>query len=222
MPRVAVTVPDSTPQPYRFELDRRKVTIGRSSTNDIVIDSPSVSGMHCTMERVEGGYLLRDQDSTNGLKLENEKMAVIDLRNGIEVQVGDARLAYSLSEEELDELDEEEFVPQAQKADKKEKSDEKDREDPLEARAAKEGKRRTLSPAPARPTPVPLPSASSGGGGWFALATFICGFLAFYAGLDHSYTGKQKAGGREGEISLLPDIRDGRPPLPDKEKDDQP
>lgn len=216
MPRVAIAVPDSTPQPYRFELDRKKVTIGRSSANDIVVDCPSVSGIHCTMERVEGGYILRDQDSTNGMKLNGQKMAIVDLRNGIEVQVGDAAFEYSLSDEELDELDEEEFVPHAKKAsDAGDPAEDEDEDTPKPAL-----KRGRTAPGPPRPaTPPVLPSASSGGGAFFGMITAICGFLAFYAGLDHSYTGKQEKEGRQGDISLLSDIRDGRPPLPAEDDD---
>ncbi|MDB4740539.1 FHA domain-containing protein, partial [Akkermansiaceae bacterium] len=64
MPRVSITIPGKNSQPYRFKLDRNKVTIGRSADNDIVIDDTSVSSTHCTMDRVDGGYILRDKNST--------------------------------------------------------------------------------------------------------------------------------------------------------------
>jgi pSer/pThr/pTyr-binding forkhead associated (FHA) protein len=56
MPRVTITVPDRTPQPYRFQLDRRVVSLGRGSDNDIAIDCGSVSVRHAEMVRVDGGY----------------------------------------------------------------------------------------------------------------------------------------------------------------------
>jgi len=88
MPRVSITIPDKNPQPYRFNLDHKKVTIGRSKDSDIIIDEPSVSGLHATMERVDGGYILRDRGSTNGITLDDELMQIIDLRNGDDVKVG--------------------------------------------------------------------------------------------------------------------------------------
>ena len=60
MPRVTITVPDRNPQPYRFQLDRQAVNMGRGSDNDIVIEDGSVSVRHAVMERIEGGYQLRD------------------------------------------------------------------------------------------------------------------------------------------------------------------
>lgn len=225
MPRVAITVSGSHTQPYRFQLDREKVTIGRSSSNDIVADCPSVSGTHCTMERVKGGYILRDQDSTNGLELDDTKMEVIDLRNGIEVLVGDATFEYSLTREELDDLDEEDFVPHAKKASGKSQKKATDEEGESKRKKETPAKKREIarvSTPPRSPAPIPaLPSASSGGG-FFGLAMLICGLLAFCAGLGHSYSKKQKEAGREGEVSLFLDIREGRPPLPDGDQEPAP
>ena len=73
MPRITITVPDKLPQPYRFPLDRQVVMIGRGSENDIVIECGSVSLRHAEMVRVEGGYELRDLDSTNGIKLDDRR-----------------------------------------------------------------------------------------------------------------------------------------------------
>ena len=214
MPRVSITIPGKNSQPYRFKLDREKVTIGRSSDNDIVIDCPSVSAIHCTMERVPGGYILRDRKSTNGVRLDEEYMSVIDLRNDSDVRVGDVKFGYTLSEEELDELDEEEFVPRQETAD--ELAERKAESGELEKPARKKPKSNLVTAAP-RPTPVtPMPLASSqqGNGFLYGLSLLIAGILAFYAGLNSGYAGKQTKAGREGEFSLFGDIKDGRPPLP--------
>ena len=95
MPRVAITISGKSPQPYRFELSTKKVSISRSEDNDITIACPSVSSLHCTMERVDGGYILRDRHSTNGISLGDDDMAVIDLRNDSEIKVGDVKFEYS-------------------------------------------------------------------------------------------------------------------------------
>ncbi len=101
MPRVTITVPEKTPQPYRFQLDRKSVTLGRGSANDIAIDCGSVSVTHAEMRRIDGGYELRDLGSTNGIKLGNERHDVIRLRNGLPVKLGDVVFDFLLSDEEL-------------------------------------------------------------------------------------------------------------------------
>ena len=104
MPRVTITVPERTPQPYRFQLDRQKVNMGRGSENDIVIDCGSVSVRHAVMERLEGGYQLRDLGSTNGIKLEGVVKDIIPLRHGLSVKIGDVAFDFTLTEEEREAL----------------------------------------------------------------------------------------------------------------------
>ncbi len=105
MPRVTITVPEKTPQPYRFQLDRNSVTIGRGSDNDIPIDSGSISVKHAEMRRVPGGYELRDLGSTNGIKIYGSRHHVVQLRNGIPVKLGDVSFDFLLSDNELAELE---------------------------------------------------------------------------------------------------------------------
>lgn len=104
MPRVTITVPERNPQPYRFQLDRLKVHLGRGSENDIVVDCGSVSVRHAVMERIEGGYQLRDLGSTNGIKLEGMIREVIPLRHGLSVKIGDVAFDFTLTEEEREAL----------------------------------------------------------------------------------------------------------------------
>lgn len=107
MPRVTITVPGASPQPYRFQLDRRVVTLGRGSNNDIVIDCGSVSVSHAEMRRVDGGYELRDLGSTNGIKLDGERHVAIPLRSGLSVRLGDVAFDFQLSDEEREALERE-------------------------------------------------------------------------------------------------------------------
>ncbi|MCU0752329.1 MAG: FHA domain-containing protein [Akkermansiaceae bacterium] len=104
MPRVIITVPGKSPQPYRFQLDRRLVTLGRGSNNDIVIDCGSVSVSHAQMCRVEGGYELRDLESTNGIKQDGERRPVIPLHSGMSIHLGDVAFDFQLSDGELENL----------------------------------------------------------------------------------------------------------------------
>lgn len=104
MPRVAITVPEKNAQPYRFQLDRELVTLGRGSDNDIAIDSGSVSVKHAEMRRVGGGYILRDLGSTNGIKLDDQRCEEISLRHGISLKLGDVTFDFTLTDEEQDTL----------------------------------------------------------------------------------------------------------------------
>ena len=104
MPRVTITVPEKNAQPYRFQLDREVVSLGRGSENDIAIESGSVSVHHAEMRRIEGGYELRDVGSTNGIKLNGERHDVIPLRSGATVKIGDVSFDFVLSDEEREAL----------------------------------------------------------------------------------------------------------------------
>ncbi len=104
MPRVTITVPEKNAQPYRFQLDRQVVSMGRGSENDIAIDSGSVSVTHAEMRRIEGGYELHDVGSTNGIKLDGVRYEVIPLRSGATVKIGDVAFDFMLSEEETEAL----------------------------------------------------------------------------------------------------------------------
>ncbi|MDB4318886.1 FHA domain-containing protein [Akkermansiaceae bacterium] len=205
MPRVSITIPGKNSQPYRFKLDRNKVTIGRSADNDIVIDDTSVSSTHCTMDRVDGGYVLRDKNSTNGISLDTDGMEVIDLRNGDDVKVGDVQFEYTLSDDELDSLDDEDF-----KALEKKKLP---KGPPAQSKAQPKVQANPNAPRPL--TPQPLASNNSGGG-ILSFGTVVIGIVALLAGLNNGYTSKQEKLGRKGEIFLHQDVLNGRPALEEK------
>lgn len=111
MPRIVITEPDSSAQPYRFELERNLVDFGRGSDNDIILTCRSTSGVHCTMERVDGGFILRDQDSTNGISLDKKRMDIIDLKDGMTIFMGDVTMDFELSKDEINILSKESFEP---------------------------------------------------------------------------------------------------------------
>ncbi|MDG1358560.1 MAG: FHA domain-containing protein [Akkermansiaceae bacterium] len=111
MPRIVITELDQPGQPYRFELDRELVRIGRRESNNIVLKCRSSSSDHCTMERIDGGFILRDQGSTNGIKKGKSLMQIIDLKDGMNISMGDVNLSFQLTEEEIKTLSEESFHP---------------------------------------------------------------------------------------------------------------
>ncbi len=56
-----------------YELDKARVTIGRTSDNDIVLNEPVVSGEHAAISQEEGVAEVIDLSSTNGTYL-NERL----------------------------------------------------------------------------------------------------------------------------------------------------
>lgn len=165
MPRVTITVPEKNAQPYRFQLDREVVTLGRGSENDIAIDSGSVSVNHAEMHRIEGGYELRDVGSTNGIKLDGERHEVIPLRSGATVKIGDVSFDFMLSEEEREALA---------------------RERPSEpSPILREPELPSMKPLPRHASYTPAPSGGSGFG--TMLLFLILAAAAFCAGLAVRY-----------------------------------
>ena len=47
-------------------IDQLRLRVGRSAVNDLRIEEPSVSGVHCVLESTDDGLILRDLESTNG------------------------------------------------------------------------------------------------------------------------------------------------------------
>jgi pSer/pThr/pTyr-binding forkhead associated (FHA) protein len=177
MPRVIITVPDKTPQPYRFQLDRQVVSIGRGSVNDIAIDCGSVSVKHAEMVRIEGGYELRDLASTNGTKLNGERMDVVPLRNGANVQLGDVGFDFQLSDDERATLAEEKVL------------------DDLPVLPAADAAAAPARPRRAAPKKPVVVDTSGGGGGFMMFLLFLLfALIAFFAGLSIRYY-KETGGG---------------------------
>lgn len=168
MPRVTITVPEKTAQPYRFQLDREVVSIGRGSENDIAVDSGSVSVNHAEMHRIQGGYELRDVGSTNGIKADGVRHEVIPLFSGMTVQIGDVDFNFLLSEDEASALSYEK--PAVQKA--------AGRDSELPPITAK--------PQPPRVTYVPVRQNDSSSVGSMVLFLLLAA-LAFFVGMSIRY-----------------------------------
>lgn len=94
MPRIIITVPGKKAQPYIFKPDRDNIQIGRGSSNDIVIDCPSISTLHAELVRVDDGYELRDLGSTNGIKKDGKRHEKIQLEEGDKLKLGDAEFEF--------------------------------------------------------------------------------------------------------------------------------
>jgi len=79
----------------RSELAGDRVTIGKTSENDIVLDDSTVSRLHAVCERFAAGWCITDLGSSNGTFLNGERIwAQQRLRHGDEVRIGGNRLLF--------------------------------------------------------------------------------------------------------------------------------
>ncbi len=63
---------ESSEQTYDFE--KEKITVGRDSSSDLIIEKKVISRHHATLFYEHGMWLLSDNDSTNGTWLNGEKL----------------------------------------------------------------------------------------------------------------------------------------------------
>jgi hypothetical protein len=71
-----------------------KLTIGRKPGNTLVLKDEKSSGTHAEIVFEEGGYLLRDLDSTNGTLLDGKRIAEVVLTPGDRFQIGRTHLLF--------------------------------------------------------------------------------------------------------------------------------
>ena len=70
------------------------LTIGRRKTNDIVIEDPKVSRQHAYIELTDNGHLLKDLNSTNGVRVSGKRVSELLLVDGVHFHIGDSSFAY--------------------------------------------------------------------------------------------------------------------------------
>src|SRR3972149_5797285 len=91
--RLDIYWPDGPIESYH--LDQSTVAIGRSTGNDIVLDTTAVSRYHVTITFQNQQAVLRDLESVNGTYVDSVRLSANEpyiLRGGEEIQIGDIRL----------------------------------------------------------------------------------------------------------------------------------
>jgi pSer/pThr/pTyr-binding forkhead associated (FHA) protein len=73
-------------------------TIGRKSSNDIMIDNLAVSGKHARIESVSTTFVIRDLDSTNGTFVNQKKVSMHNLRHKDVIIIGKHELIFDRSD----------------------------------------------------------------------------------------------------------------------------
>src|SRR5512137_2042969 len=82
-------------EPSTFPLSTQRVTIGRGSTNDIVLSDQFSSGCHAVIVPTDRGYVLVDQGSKNGTFRNGRRVTgEVDLVRGDEVLIGSTRFYF--------------------------------------------------------------------------------------------------------------------------------
>lgn len=71
-----------------FELVKEKISIGRTATNMIVLEHPSVSSRHCSITHVNNRYILADSGSTNGTRVNQKDIKEAELKPKDLIQIG--------------------------------------------------------------------------------------------------------------------------------------
>ena len=92
MPRLIAKSPEFEGQV--FELSGTKLTIGRAEGNSIQIAHPSVSSQHAELRMEGGDYRLVDLNSTNGTRVNEERVTETMLRNQDLVMLGNILAVY--------------------------------------------------------------------------------------------------------------------------------
>ena len=69
-------------------------TVGRSAKNSIRIDAISISVHHCTFTQNGKTYSIKDEDSTNGTRINGNKINVQDIQSGDNLHIGSVEFTF--------------------------------------------------------------------------------------------------------------------------------
>ncbi len=78
----------------RYDLNQGAASIGRDAGNQIVINDPSISRRHASIQLQGEGFVLRDEGSANGIFVNGHKVEGQSLRPGDTVQIGRVRFKF--------------------------------------------------------------------------------------------------------------------------------
>src|SRR5207237_8872752 len=80
----------------RYELDKRRLIIGRSRECDIQVDDPNVSRRHAEIRREGAAFWVIDLGSTNGIDVNGRRRQRAKLEDGDRLTVGTSELVFAL------------------------------------------------------------------------------------------------------------------------------
>jgi len=77
-----------------FDLSGKEITVGRVADNKIQIEHASVSGHHAVFTLDQLDYVIKDLDSTNGTRINGERITQQKLRRNDILRLGNIELLY--------------------------------------------------------------------------------------------------------------------------------
>jgi len=89
------------------DLQSSRNTVGRASSNDIILYDDGVSGCHAEILSEGSGFLVRDLDSSNGTQVNGVRILENSLKDGDIVSFGPVRCAFVLARDGSPESDRE-------------------------------------------------------------------------------------------------------------------
>lgn len=97
MPVITLKYKDTVLERYQIGIGQT-LTIGRSESNDIVIDNLAVSANHARIESVSASFIVKDLQSTNGTFVNEKLVSAHGLRNNDVILVGKHTLHFDRSD----------------------------------------------------------------------------------------------------------------------------
>lgn len=82
-----------------LRLDKPITLIGRSEECDWQLNSTKISRRHCVIANIEGRIVIRDLDSTNGVRINGERQNSAELHHGDELTIGNFLYRVSICED---------------------------------------------------------------------------------------------------------------------------
>jgi ABC-type multidrug transport system ATPase subunit len=92
------TSTEKSPELPPVALTKDRITIGRASGNDVILNHMQVSARHAWLEKVKGGYRIVDNKSTNHVYINGEPVTEQVLRTNDEIRIGPYRFNYTGTE----------------------------------------------------------------------------------------------------------------------------
>lgn len=97
MPTIKVQFKDKVLEEYQVDVGQT-LTIGRNESNDIIIDSLTVSGVHARIDSVSATFILTDLESTNGTFVNDKLISSHGLRHNDVIVIGKHTLLFDRSD----------------------------------------------------------------------------------------------------------------------------
>lgn len=92
MASLHISMPDGSE--FEYALGPQTARIGRDAQNEIPLQDGSVSTFHAEIRCEEGKYFVHDLGSTNGIRVNGERVAEAPLANGDLVRFGNIRAKF--------------------------------------------------------------------------------------------------------------------------------